>query len=368
MATTFTVFSLGNLTDIDTTEGNTTAENANALVGMTFGSEGDALVNQAQTFSVGSTGYTGGTSTAYDQDNSPAETFRINGGANQTFDSSVVYNATITYVDGSTASITAVVFQDTNGNTYWAPEFSANADQTAMEAQAIRSLSLDSLSGASYAGMTGDRQAWDYVTCYVRGTLIMTDQGERPIEQLAAGDFVQTRDNGLQQIRWIGSSAAIGMGKLAPVRIARGALGADRPIRDLYVSRQHRMLLQSKIAERMFGSREVLIPAIKLTAIEGIDVQPSPRSVTYFHLMTDRHEIIFADGCQSETLLTGPQARKAMGPEAVEELETLFPEVMVGTPEPARPIFQSGRLQRLFDRHLKNDVALTSAQGMDAGR
>ena len=42
--------------------------------------------------------------------------------------------------------------------------------------------------------------------CFTRGTLIKTDQGERPIEDLLAGDMVLTMDHGYQPIRWIGSS------------------------------------------------------------------------------------------------------------------------------------------------------------------
>ena len=150
MPTTFNVISLGVQADIDTTEGNTTAENASALVGLTFGGIGNSLNEQIQTLSPGSTGFAGGTSTAYDMNNSPAETFRINGGPEQTFDGTSIYNATITYTDGSTANITAVLFQDTAGNTYLAPEFTANPDMTALQAGPIRSLTLDSLFGKSF--------------------------------------------------------------------------------------------------------------------------------------------------------------------------------------------------------------------------
>ena len=359
MATTFTVFSLGKLADMDTFEGNTVAENAGALVGMTFGGEGNALLNSAATFSPGTGGFSRGTSTAYDQNNSPSENFRINGGGNQVFDSSVIFNATITYIDGTTANITAVILQDTNGNTYWAPEATANSDQVAMSAKGIRSLTLNSLEGNNYSGLAGDRQTWNAVTCYLRGTMILTDRGERPIEDLVAGDLVQTRDNGLQPIRWIGASSGMAQGKLAPIRIARDALGEGRPKRDLYVSRQHRMLLQSKIAERMVGAQEVLTPAIKLTTLAGVQEVATPRLVTYFHLLTERHEIIFAEGCQSETLLTGPQAVQAMGQEAVEELEALFPGVLTEATQPARQIFQSARLTKLFARHEKHGKPLT---------
>ncbi|MBT0956965.1 Hint domain-containing protein [Alphaproteobacteria bacterium KMM 3653] len=360
MPTSFTVFSLGNLTDIDTRNGDNDAENAGALVGSVFGGVGNALVNNAAEFSPGNTGFSGGTNTAYDQDNSPNETFQINGGANQVFDSAAVYNATITYIDGTTATVSAVIFQDINGNTYWAPEFSANADQSAMEAAAIRSLELNSLAGDTYSGLNGTRESWDYVTCYVRGTHILTPRGERLIEDLRIGDTVSTRDHGAQTIRWIGQTQAVAQGKLAPIKIAKGSLGVDYPVRDLWVSRQHRMLLRSRIAERMFGSAEVLTPAIKLTLLKGIEVAEAPMPVTYFHLLLDRHEILYAEGALSESLLTGPGALNAMGAEAVEELNTLFPGIAQTRIEPARPIVQNARLAKLFERHAKHGRELVS--------
>jgi hypothetical protein len=359
MPTTFTVFSLGTLADIDTIEGNTLAEKAGALVGSVFGGPGDALLNNTQTFSPGTGGFANGTESAYDQNNAPGEKFRINGGANQTFDSSAIYNATITYTDGTTANITAVIFQDTNGNTYWAPEITANADQAAIEAKPIQSLKLDSVSGASYSGLAGDRQTWTVVTCYVRGTHILTPEGERLIEELSVGDLIQTRDNGPQPLRWIGKTTALALGKLAPVCISKGALGHNKPLRDMFVSRQHRMLLQSKVASRMFGSAEILVPAVKLTSLPGIAEAPRPTPITYYHLLLDQHEVIYAEGTQSESLLTGPMARNAIGPGAVEELETLFPGLMEIDMQPARPIFRNARLSQLFDRHLKHNREFT---------
>ena len=194
MATTFDVISLGVVADIDTTEGNTTAENASSLVGLTFGGVGNSLVNNIQTMSPGTTGSAGGSATAYDMNNSAAnEAFSINGGADQTFDGTSIYNATITYIDGTTATITAVIFQDTAGNAYLAPEFSANADQTALEAGAIRSLTLDSLVGNGYSGLTASREAPSYVTCFTTGARILTLSGERAVEDLQVGDISSSR-------------------------------------------------------------------------------------------------------------------------------------------------------------------------------
>ena len=148
MATTFDVLYLGTVAALDPTEGNIIAENAGAIVGTTFGSSGDPLNTHIHTLTPGTTSYTGGQlNDAYDVDNNIAnEQFRIDGGVNQTMDAVVVYNATVTYVDGTTASITAVLFQDTAGRLYLAPEVTQNADQAVLEAKPIQSLKLNSVS------------------------------------------------------------------------------------------------------------------------------------------------------------------------------------------------------------------------------
>mgnify|MGYP000383020533 CR=1 FL=1 len=357
----FKVFSLGQLDLIDPTEGNNTAEDADLLEGLTFGGIGDALLNSAQDFSAGSTGFGAGSSTSYDQDNA-GDTFSINGGPDQIFDAAVAYRATITYIDGTTEDITAVVFQDTAGNTYLAPEFSGNQDQTDLEFAAIRSLTLNSLQTGTATGLRADRQAWAYVTCYVSGTLVATDTGDRPIDDLCVGDMVETRDNGLQAIRWIGKSTVSATGNLAPVRISSGALGQNAPNRDLLVSRQHRMLISSPICQRMFDSAEILVPAIKLTELPGVFVEERETPVTYYHLMTDQHDIIYAESVPSETLLTGPQAIEALPEEALDELLAIFPDILKETPEPARPIEHSKRISRMIMRHKQNAIPLTGAR------
>lgn len=362
MPTTFNVIFLGNLADIDTTEGNTTAENASALVGSTFGSAGNALVNNIQSFSPGSTGFGGGTSTAYDMNNNSAnETFSINGGLDQTFDGTSIYNATITYIDGTTATITAVVFQDTAGNTYLAPEFSANADQAALEAAAIRSISLDSLVGNGYSGLTGSRETFNFVTCFATGTLIATPTGQVAIEDLKVDDILLTRDHGFRRIRWLGKALRPALGKLTPVRIKAGALGLGLPMRDLIVSPQHRMLVSSAIARRVAGAQEVLIPAKKLIGLPGIDYAEDMITVTYHHILMDQHEIIFAEGAPTESLLTGAMARQAIGTEALREIENLFPELLLTASDPARIIPRGSQMRELVARHGKNTKPLLDA-------
>ncbi|MGR3636178.1 MAG: Hint domain-containing protein [Shimia sp.] len=318
MPTTFNVISIGQLTDIDTTEGNTTAENADALVGLTFGCEGDALVNDFVELSpVGNPG------SFYNMNNSPSEQFSIDGGPAQTFDATSVYNATITYIDGTTATFTAVVMQDVNGNTYIAPEFSNNADQAALEAGAIQSISFDSLLGNRYSGTTADRQEWDFVPCFTAGTEIVTQKGMRKVEELEPGDRVLTMDHGYQAVRWVGRREVAAKGTLAPVQFDVGAIGNDEVLR---VSPQHRMLVTGWRAEVNFGEREVLVPAIAM--VNGDTVrQIESRRVTYVHVMFDSHEIIYGAGVPSESFMPGEMGLTALGQNVRDEIYAIFPEL-----------------------------------------
>lgn len=98
----------------------------------------------------------------------------------------------------------------------------------------------------------------DFPVCFTAGTLILTDLRDVPIETLKQGDLVQTLDNGLQPIRWI-SAQKISRRRqrlyenMRPIRIKAGALGGGLPSFDLFVIQQHRMVVRSKIAQKMFG-------------------------------------------------------------------------------------------------------------------
>ena len=162
--------------------------------------------------------------------------------------------------------------------------------------------------------------------CFTRGTLIKTDQGEVAIEELAAGDMVLTMDHGYQPIRWIGSSKRAAKGDLAPILIRKGALGNDR---DLRVSPQHRMLLQGWQAEMLFGEVEVLATAKSLLNDHSI-LRDEGGAVEYFHMLFDTHEIIYAEGCPSESFHPGKQGWKALDQATRDEILTLFPQLADG--------------------------------------
>jgi Ca2+-binding RTX toxin-like protein len=170
------------------------------------------------------------------------------------------------------------------------------------------------------------------IPCFTPGSLILTDRGERRVEDLSAGDRVLTRDNGYQVIRWIGrrelSAADLALRpEFAPVRIARGALGNQLPERDMMVSPQHRMLICGAAAEMFFGEHEVLVAAKHLVGQAGIGQVTPQDGISYIHMLFDRHEIVRADGAWSESFQPGDMTLNGMDAAQREELFALFPEL-----------------------------------------
>jgi len=158
--------------------------------------------------------------------------------------------------------------------------------------------------------------------CFVKGTMIATKSGDIEIEELAVGDLVQTLDNGLQPVRWVGCSTVCASGRFAPVVFAPGAIGNERTLR---VSPQHRILVQGWQAELYFGGSEVLVPAKHL--IDGkLVVQEPAEAITYYHILFDEHEIVISDGVLSESFFPGDQILLQDQSIRAELLE-LFPEL-----------------------------------------
>lgn len=202
------------------------------------------------------------------------------------------------------------------------------------------------------------------VVCFSDDVLIETAMGAVRAGDLKVGDLVKTRDAGLQPVRWIrsqtlGADELRANPKLRPVRIAAGALGGGVPSSELVVSPQHRILVRSKIAQRMFGTDEVLVAAKQLCQVDGIQIDEAADTVTYVHFLFDDHQIVFSNGAETESLYAGPEALKTIGAAALEELFVLFPELKDGAePAPARPLMPGCMARRLAQRHVRNGRAL----------
>ena len=208
------------------------------------------------------------------------------------------------------------------------------------------------------------------IVCFAQGTQIDTPNGKVSVEDLEAGMSVMTVDSGAQDIRWVGkryfSAAELAdQPHLKPIRITAGAFGNNLPQEDLLVSPQHRLLVSSPITQRMFGEREVLIAAKHLCGIPGIFVDEDADGVEYVHILLNTHEVVFANGLPSETLLPGRQALKALSDDALKEIKDVFPQLFDETRaegemyfSPARKLVTGRQGRRFTARTVKNSKHL----------
>jgi len=235
--------------------------------------------------------------------------------------------------------------------------------------------------GAQLGSYQSHTVGWEYssAVCFAGGTRILTKAGSVPVETLKPGALIRVLDGDcrplrMQIVREISIIELASHPQLRPIRIARGALGPGLPSRDLLVSRQHRMLANGPICQRMFGTDEVLIPAHRLTALPGCRIEPPEKPLTYHHLVFDRHEVVFAEGAPSESFFPGPQALRTIPSAARAELFNIFPDALNAQQSAAfaRQIPPGSRQMRLLARILKNqhpffEPSATHAVRLSAG-
>ena len=134
--------------------------------------------------------------------------------------------------------------------------------------------------------------------CFGRGTLILTADGEVPVENLANGALVMTT-NGALPVKWVGrqtirrNASASWHPSVVPVRVSRFAIDDQTPQRDLYLSQEHCLLIDG-----------VFIPVKHLVNGSSIAFDDNARmseTIEYFAVELDTHEVIFAEGMAAET-------------------------------------------------------------------
>jgi hypothetical protein len=137
--------------------------------------------------------------------------------------------------------------------------------------------------------------------CFLKGTKILTAEGERRIEDLAIGDLLPTAFGGLRPVQWIGryprkksDQSRPWVKDALPVRIARSALGPNLPHADLYVTAAHSLLIDGVLVPA-----EMLINGATITRHEACGAD----ELEYFHIKLETHDVVYAEGVAAETLL-----------------------------------------------------------------
>ena len=139
--------------------------------------------------------------------------------------------------------------------------------------------------------------------CFVEGTRILTTKGEVAVEALSIGDVVITPEGEELAIGWIGRrevdvGRALKPELVRPVVIEAGALGEGTPVRDLWLSPDHALLIEG-----------VLVQARDLVNWANIRQAQGGGRVVYYHVELSEHAAMFAEGAAVESFLdTGHKA------------------------------------------------------------
>lgn len=186
--------------------------------------------------------------------------------------------------------------------------------------------------------------------CFGRGTLIDTPDGRIPVESLQVGDKVLDVDGIAHSIRWkscrdlhIPLGLFSGFAKWLPVCIPPDAFGPGRPHRPLYLSQQHRVLLEGAGVELFAGMPQAFAPAKSLVG-DMVYIDRTVRRIEYHHILCDRHIVLLANGLPTESLLPGDVLADAVPNDSWNEVLGIFPELEqmeINTFLPAAPILKS---------------------------
>lgn len=202
------------------------------------------------------------------------------------------------------------------------------------------------------------------VTCFTTGALIRTPAGDVKVEDIRIGDQITTLNNGTQKVRWVGRTTITEEtlkqfpDQYAPIRIKKGAMGNDR---DLLVSPQHRMLVTMgdfnyvDLALEKFEQTSALVASKALVNGDDIYVDQDQGDVTYFHIMFDNHEVVFAENAPSESFCIGQHGLEVMSEATRHELYDFFPELEweIMDCKPAMDILRPGQIRQAAKHALK---------------
>lgn len=139
-------------------------------------------------------------------------------------------------------------------------------------------------------------------TCFLTGTLVRMLTGYVPVEDIRPGDAIMVRDGDTfvsRDVKWVGKSKAVVRTTSPypdeagyPIRIGKGALADNVPFKDMLVTPEHCLFINS-----------AFIPVRMLVNGKNISYDTRYAVYDYYHVETERHAVIEADGVLTETYL-----------------------------------------------------------------
>lgn len=180
---------------------------------------------------------------------------------------------------------TGVSFNETNGQLSF-----TNSDGTT-----IAKFNTDGFTPGE--NLSFDPSTGTFYACFLRGTHMITPEGQTKVEDLKAGDELVTASGGVATVKWVGYRKlyksripAADAVRAFPILIKKDAIADNVPHADLTVSPGHHMYFDG-----------VLVPAMKLVNGKTIIQQFQMRSFEYFHIELEGFDILLAENAPAES-------------------------------------------------------------------
>ena len=156
--------------------------------------------------------------------------------------------------------------------------------------------------------------------CFAAGILIATPSGQTAVEDLSIGDRIVTAEGREVAVKWVGRQTVMPLfgpaERLMPVRFAAGSLGGGLPHAELTVTADHGMLIDGVICHA--GA------LVNGTTSTRVPLSEMGDTYTVYHIETEEHEIILANGAPAETFIDNVSRRCF---DNYAEFETLYGDV-----------------------------------------
>lgn len=139
------------------------------------------------------------------------------------------------------------------------------------------------------------------VTCFLSGSLIQTPKGTTTVEDITVGDEIIAYVDGIatpRSVIWTGQAHCNVRSHLPddeagyPVRILKDAISDGVPFKDMLITAEHCLFFDGKF-----------VPARMLVNGRSIFFDKSVTSYDYYHIETEAHSVVMADGMLTESYL-----------------------------------------------------------------
>ncbi|PHY95348.1 hypothetical protein CSR02_01360 [Acetobacter pomorum] len=141
------------------------------------------------------------------------------------------------------------------------------------------------------------------LVCFLAGSMIQTSEGDVAVEDIQIGDEIiafdwRNDEDVVRQVVWVGKARATVRPDLPddeagwPVRILKGAIADGVPYKDMLITSEHCLFF-----------RDRFVPVRMLVNGVSIFYDKSITSYDYYHVETEQHSVITADGMLTESYL-----------------------------------------------------------------